>query len=372
VRTHFPAATDVLVVGGGPAGLSAAIAIRRRGLDVIVADHAVPPIDKACGEGIMPDGLAAALELGIRIDESAGHPFRGIRFSEDGLSVDAQFPGGSGLGIRRTVLHRLLIEHATALGVDFAWGTRVTAIHQETASVEGQTIRTRWIVGADGGQSRVRQWANLEDSTRHSVRFGFRRHYRMAPWSEYMEIHWSPRGQLYITPVGPDEICVVWISRDPHSRLEAALPQFPNVAARLAKAAWGGSERGGASVTRRLSAVYRGNVALIGDASGSVDAVTGEGLCLLFQQATALAGSLAADGLAGYQKEHRQMGRRPAFMADFLLLLDGRDRFRARVLRALAARPELFGGILAAHVGRSTPAALASNSLAVGWQMLRG
>ncbi len=187
-----------------------------------------------------------------------------------------------------------------------------------------------------------------------------------------MEIHWGACGQLYITPVGPEELCVVLISRDPQCRLEGALPQFPEVAARLANVAWAGSERGGASVTRRLRSVYRGHVALIGDASGSVDAVTGEGLCLLFQQAAALARSLAAGDLALYQKEHRQIARRPAFMADFMLLLDGRDRFRTRVLRAFAAEPKLFRGMLAAHVGRSTPAAFASNSLALGWRMLRG
>ena len=91
--------------------------------------------------------------------------------------------------------------------------------------------------------------------------------------------------------------------------------------------------------------------------------------------------ALAAEGAVGlstscgflalYQKEHRRIGRRPAFMADFMLLLDGRDRFRARVLRAFARQPELFRGILAAHVGRSTPAAFAANSLALSWRMLR-
>lgn len=351
--------------------MAAAIAARRRGLDVTVADHSVPPIDKACGEGIMPDGLAAALDLGIRIDDSEGHPFRGIRFCGTGLSVEAAFPGGAGLGIRRTVLHRVLIEHAAALGVHFAWGTQVTAIDGAAVSVGGRTVRARWIIGADGGQSRVRRWANLEASARHSLRFGFRRHYRIAPWSEYMEIHWGACGQLYITPVGPEELCVVLISRDPQCRLEDALPLFPDLAGQLAKAPWAGSERGGASVTRRLRSVYRGNVALIGDASGSVDAVTGEGLCLLFQQASALARAVLAGDLALYQKEHRRIAWRPAFMADFMLLLDGRDRFRARVLRAFAAQPELFRRMLAAHVGRSTPTAFAANSAALGWRMLR-
>ena len=186
-----------------------------------------------------------------------------------------------------------------------------------------------------------------------------------------MEIHWGARGQLYITPVAPEELCVVLISRDPHYRLEHALPHFPEVASRLANAPCSGGERGGASVTRRLRSVYRGNVALIGDASGSVDAVTGEGLCLLFQQAAALAEALAAGDLGSYQKEHRRIGRRPAFMSDFLLLLDGRDRFRRSILRAFAAQPQLFRGMLAAHVGRSTASAFVSHTIALGWRLLR-
>ncbi|HTT65414.1 MAG TPA: FAD-dependent monooxygenase [Bryobacteraceae bacterium] len=364
----------MLVVGGGPAGLAAAIAARRQGLEVTVADHAVPPVNKACGEGIMPDGLAAALDLGIRIDESLGHRFRGIRFCEGGLAVDAPFPAGPGLGIRRTVLHRVLIEHAAALGVHFAWGSRVRLIDWETVAVNGSVVRARWIIGADGGQSRVRNWAKLEATTRSSLRFGFRRHCRMAPWGEHMEIHWSPNGQLYITPTAAEELCVVLISRDPHDRLETALPQFPEAAARLAGATWVGGERGGASVTRRLRSVYRNNVALIGDASGSVDAITGEGLCLLFQQAAAMGTALAAGDLALYQREHRRIGRRPAVMSDFMLLLDGAGRncLRARVLRAFAAQPELFRRMLEMHVGRWTPAAFAANSLALGWRMLRG
>ena len=48
---------DVVVVGGGPAGLAAALASRAQGLEVLVVDCAEPPIDKTCGEGLMPDSL---------------------------------------------------------------------------------------------------------------------------------------------------------------------------------------------------------------------------------------------------------------------------------------------------------------------------
>jgi flavin-dependent dehydrogenase len=66
---------DVLIVGGGPAGLVAAIAARRKGFRVMVADPSRPPLDKACGEGLMPVALAVADRLGIELPQGAGFPF---------------------------------------------------------------------------------------------------------------------------------------------------------------------------------------------------------------------------------------------------------------------------------------------------------
>jgi menaquinone-9 beta-reductase len=370
---------DVFVIGGGPAGLAAAIAARQKGFDVLVADGAVPPIDKACGEGVMPDGVAAAQALGLDL-APAGQPFRGIEFvggadcrpsagRDQGVPrgpggppyIAADFPNGHGLGVRRTALHRIMLERAESLGVRFAWGTRVTSL---------ESIDARWIVGADGSQSPVRKWAGLDACVRDSRRFGFRRHYRVAPWSEYMQIHWGGDCQMYVTPVGPEEVCAVLISRDPRQRLDDALPQFPELAARLRSAASVTAERGGVTASRRLKAVCRGNVALVGDASGSVDAITGEGLCLLFQHAVALADALEAGDLTGYATEHRRIGRRPEFMADLMLMLDGRAGLRARTLRAMAARPSLFAGMLAMHVGEVSKFEFFRNGLALGWQML--
>jgi|SRR5579872_284506 len=76
----LPDKTDVFVIGGGPAGLAAAIAARRRGFEVVVADSAQPPIDKACGEGLMPDAVTALARLGVLATISHGFPFHGIRF----------------------------------------------------------------------------------------------------------------------------------------------------------------------------------------------------------------------------------------------------------------------------------------------------
>ena len=130
------------------------------------------------------------------------------------------------------------------------------------------------------------------------------------------------------------------------------------------------TERGSISASRRLRRIYRGNVALVGDASGSVDAITGDGLCLAFHQAIALAAAVAAGDLPAYQAQHRRIGRRPAIMAELMLMLDGRSALRQRAIRAMAARPGLFADMLAAHVGAIPPFALAATTATLGWQML--
>ncbi len=109
--------TDIFIVGGGPAGLAAAIAARRKGCNVTVADRIVPPADKACGEGLMPDAVAALSNLGVLISAADSFPFLGIRFLDRGAVVEAKFPVGCARGLRRTTLHRMMIEQADAVGV---------------------------------------------------------------------------------------------------------------------------------------------------------------------------------------------------------------------------------------------------------------
>jgi flavin-dependent dehydrogenase len=185
-----------------------------------------------------------------------------------------------------------------------------------------------------------------------------------------MELHWGRRGQLYVTPVGPDQVCVALISRDPSLRLDEALQEFSEVAGKVRGAAHGSAERGAVSVTRKLARVTNGRVALIGDASGGVDAITGEGLCLAFKQAELLADAIAAGDLRAYQQGHRVLARRPALMADLMLLLEHRHELRERVMRAFQIEPKLFARMLATHVGAVSILDLAGNGLALGWKLL--
>jgi flavin-dependent dehydrogenase len=289
----------------------------------------------------MPDALAALSELGVSISATDSFPFRGIRFLDRCTTVDASFPTGYGRGVRRTTLHRRMIEQAEALGVQLHWG----------AKVDLDAMRCGWIIGADGENSLVRKWAGLDVRVRDRRRFGFRRHYRIEPWTDYMELYWGHVCQVYVTPVTPDSVCVAAISRDSQFRLDDALREFPDLERKLQAGAMISTERGAVTSSRKLKAVYRERIALIGDASGSVDAITGEGLCLAFRQATALAEAIELGDLTQYQREHKQIARRPEWMARLLLTLGDHAQVRRAAMSAMTSHPAIFARMLAVHVG---------------------
>ena len=104
-------------------------------------------------------------------------------------------------------------------------------------------IRYKWLIGADGQNSTVRSRAGMGAARYRRARFGFRRHYRVAPWTDVVEVHWGRRCQMFVTPTAPDEMCIALISNDAHMRIADALEQFPAVAAKLRGAAVRGARR---------------------------------------------------------------------------------------------------------------------------------
>jgi flavin-dependent dehydrogenase len=343
---------DALIVGGGPAGLASAIALRQKGLDVLVADALRPPIDKACGEGLMPDARKNLAELGIELTAQDGAAFDGIAFLSERHHAEAQFPHGTGIGIRRLHLHSLLVERSKELGVRLAWGTRVKVAGKQPLLLDGEACVYRYVIGADGQSSRVRQSTGLGEGKILSRRFGTRCHYRIKPWTRMVEVHWGDLGQAYVTPVGPDEICVAVVARDPAIRMEGVLRGLPSLRLRLEGADRLSTVRGALTTTRKLRRVTAGNVALTGDASGSADAVTGEGLALSFRQALLLANAVAADNLAIYQAGHPAILRMPHLMSRVMLGMDAWRGLREGALALLSAQPQLFNYLLAVHLGQ--------------------
>jgi flavin-dependent dehydrogenase len=268
-------------------------------------------------------------------------------------------------------LHLALAEQAQRCGVEFLWGTRADGISHNSVVLGRRGIKTRWIVGADGHHSLVRSWARLDRGRVFERRIALRRHFRLSISPEYAEIHWGNDSQAYVTPTAPNEVCVAIVSNRKLSDFDAEVRRISSLRETLAGAHAVTTVRGGLSLSQRLRRVYRGNVALVGDASGSVDAITGEGLALSFRHALALADATVADDLSRYQRAHRSIQLLPQFMRRAMLLMDKSAVLRRRTLAAFQEEPALFERMLSVHVGEIPITHFGAGTLArFGWSLV--
>ncbi|MEN3537238.1 NAD(P)/FAD-dependent oxidoreductase [Microbispora sp. ZYX-F-249] len=333
---------DVLVAGGGPAGLATAVHAALAGMEAVVVEPRPVPVDKACGEGLMPSGAAALADLGVAMPD--GRPFLGIRYVDGRHRVQAEFRDGPGLGVRRTALHAALALRARELGVRVVPG-RVEVPHAagEAVRVEltgGAVLGARWLVAADGLHSPIRARLGLELPAAGPRRYGLRRHYRVAPWTDFVEVHWAPGGEAYVTPVGDDLVGVAVLSGERRT-YDEHLAEFPGLLARL-----DGPPvtpvRGAGPLRQRVRRRVAGRVLLVGDAAGYVDALTGEGISLALLSARALVGCLRAGRPEDYEIAWRRLSWRSRLLTAALVRAR-RQPFAARMIVPAARRlPVVF------------------------------
>ncbi|HYG70116.1 MAG TPA: FAD-dependent monooxygenase, partial [Anaeromyxobacteraceae bacterium] len=209
---------DAVVVGGGPAGLAFAAAAASRGLDVTLLESRALPADKACGEGLLPPALRALAALGADryVPEGEGARFRELRWLEpDGTGAALALPAPGGLGLRRTVLSAALLARAREAGAELVTGAAVDghAVERDRVVVRAGTLRleARVLVAADGLGSPIRRRAGLDRPRRGPARFGVRRHYRLAPWADAVEVHFGRGVEAYVTPAGPSRVGVAFL-----------------------------------------------------------------------------------------------------------------------------------------------------------------
>lgn len=323
---------DLLIVGGGPGGLATALQARRHGLSVIVVEPRADPIDKACGEGLMPGGLAELTSLGV---DPVGMPFRGIAYVSEQRRAEALFRTGPGRGVRRTTLHAAM--QARAKEQDTEWiRAKVTDVQQDAHGVTAAGVRARYLVGADGLHSAVRRAVGIKATAGTPRRYGVRWHFTVPPWSEFVEVYWSRLGEAYVTPVEPDLVGVAILSQG-----RPDLAWFPRLSRHLAGAGRGHA-RGCGPLRQVVSRRVAGRVLLVGDAAGYEDALTGEGVSLAVKQAGAAVNAIANETPVAYEKAWHRVTRNYRLLTRAVVLASTPRATRGAIVPACQRGPGMF------------------------------
>jgi menaquinone-9 beta-reductase len=360
--------SEIVVIGGGPAGLSTALICARRGFDTTVVEKRTFPVIKACGEGLMPGGVGSLKRLIPQelINKMQYQKFLGIRYiAPNGECTSGYFSKGDGWGIERSELSKLLSQ-----AVEQEPGIKI--IQNTVATVEGsaeqpivhfncQTLSPNLLIAADGLHSSIRRWAGLNGSPSKLKRWGLRQHYKIIPWTNLVEVHWSKDMEAYVTPVSPNTVGVAVLSnrklmsswQKPIS-LKETLQVFSNLGPKLLLSEAIDQLIGIGPLHQTVRRTGTGKVVLVGDAAGYLDAITGEGISNAMEQA------LLMDRILEKQKEKPRLdelvidysNQLPVLMRSYYwltwltLLLHRRPLLVNQVVRIFQKTPWLFNYLL--------------------------
>jgi menaquinone-9 beta-reductase len=391
------AVVDVVIAGAGPAGCATALACARRGLEVLLIDRARFPRDKACGEGLLPSGVAALAELGLLASvRRQSLRLDGLGFAidaDDGPVAFARFPADDprapdyGLGVRRLKFDALLLDavraQATATVLE---GVAAHALVLRDGAVTGVdtdvgTISARVVVAADGLRSRLREQLDLARAPRRRAdrvdgRIGLRAHLAVAalPFGACVRILVGRALEYYLTPLSSTELQLAVLGTTAafaRANLSAAtfhdhLQAHPRLGPLLAGAVAIDRPLGAGPFRQCVKSVVTDGALLAGDAAGYVDAITGEGIGAALRQglaagdaiaeAVAAAGHrsrapLSAAALEPYARAHAALARDGNRLTELVLVLARHPWLARRAVASLERRPALLQRLLRVQSG---------------------
>ncbi len=301
---------QVVIVGGGPAGSSAAYFMARAGLDVLVLDRARFPRDKPCSEYMSPQASRILAEMGAldAVESSGAAQLTGMRVhAPNGAMIHGEFVAGHGyrgfrdrgLAVRRTILDAILLQRARAAGARVEEGVRVTdvvknasgrVIGVQTSAAAGApgTVSAEMVIGADGLRSVVGRRLGLIRASRWPRRIALVTHYRNVQGSrQFGEMHVDRDGYLGIADVGnglTNVALVVPVSRaaeiaaDRTEFLESWIAERPRIAELFSTAERVDPVRATGPFASAARRAWARGAALVGDAAEFFDPFTGEGI----------------------------------------------------------------------------------------------
>ena len=353
---------DAVVVGGSVAGSVTARELGLRGLRVALLEKARHPRPKACGEGILPHGVAALSAMGL---DYPGVRVKGLRYvSPGGIIAEVDFPFGEGMVVRR--------EKFDAYLFDAAAGAPGVEAYPETP-YDPDRWKARWVVGADGLHSQFHRKPPFRAKAPSEVRVGLSTHATgLQVDRERVEVIFHEGVEVYLAPSDGEEVLVACLYR------QDALPKAPSnelrvlhtlqnlevLRDRIQGLTLTTPVLGAGPLGLTVSPVATQDTLLVGDAAGATDPVTGEGMSMAMLSARCAAEAIVSGRPGDYEKEHRRLIGGAEWISSWVLRASRHPAIADRVVGSLRNRPELFKKLIEVAIGSRLPAEMTLADLA--------